>query len=121
MILHAEVIGIDGTQVESESYGIFFADPQKFIPISDAGELLSGQFVEVQSNGTLGAFRYLPEGATAPNQAVGFILSSQPVPASFRRTAAHRKSNSPPAHSFAVATWHPQASAPAHIPFPSVL
>ncbi len=71
VVLHAEVTGIDGTQVESEPYGIFFADPEKFIPISNAGELQSGQFVEVRNDGTLGAFRYLPEGSTAPNQAVG--------------------------------------------------
>lgn len=59
--IEAEAVTEDES-ARSPLRGILLADPEFFVPITPEGDLLPGQLVPVAPDGSLGEFRFYPEG-----------------------------------------------------------
>jgi photosystem II stability/assembly factor-like uncharacterized protein len=117
--LFAQASANNGSSAASPTYRFLLADPNHFIPLSEEGNPLYGGFISMTESGTLGAFRYYPEGLGDPGEQAGAYFSFaegatlDSLPAN-RSTPTGRVAfaNEQPAVRFSEATFHRYAGDP---------
>ncbi|TVR52156.1 MAG: choice-of-anchor D domain-containing protein [Puniceicoccaceae bacterium] len=82
---HPEAVSLFGWAIDSLDRtaqtplaGFLLADPERFIPLDEAGNARPGHFVPIAADGTLGRFEFRPDGRAPASRQTGLAVIFEP-------------------------------------------